>query len=303
MQNITSELIGSENLTSPHSDITIAVVTINTLRILFGLLAIGGNFLIILCVIQYRTLRTTTNLVIANLAAANFLNGCVTLWNGLMLLTSCSGLSPASVTVETIRRVVSLCVFFGNNMAILLIAIERFLCLKLALRYNTIVTIQRAAVSIVFIWICCGALCFGVFVKNFINLVCLVTSIFVVFLYSYIAFVAYKKSRNIVPQPQITHGRTAELLDNRKAEWKITKFLAIVLGVYFLSFLPWIVILSLGDRHIVYTCGDNSWLVFTAVITWNFNICFDPFVYVWKSEKFRICVKKRLGIKSDDLNF
>ena len=118
MQNITTEPIGWGNLTSPDSDMSIAVVTINTIRILFGLLAIGGNLLIILCVVQYKTLRTTTNLVIGNLAAANFSDGCVTLWNALTLLSSCSGPSPASVTVEIIRRVLSLYVFFGNNVAI-----------------------------------------------------------------------------------------------------------------------------------------------------------------------------------------
>ena len=74
MENITlgANISDTIILDSKMDNSTIAL---NSLRIFFGLTAICGNLLIITCVFKYRILRNPTNLVIANLSAADLLNG------------------------------------------------------------------------------------------------------------------------------------------------------------------------------------------------------------------------------------
>ena len=54
--------------------------------------------------------------------------------------------------------------------------------------------------------------------------------------------VTYKKSKQVAPQPEVLDGSTAEVLDNQKAQWKIIKFLDLVLGIYYGSYLPMAII-------------------------------------------------------------
>ena len=61
----------------PRNRFTIGgpTITLNAIRIFLGLTAIVGNFLIILCVSCFKGLRTTTNMLVVNLALVDLING------------------------------------------------------------------------------------------------------------------------------------------------------------------------------------------------------------------------------------
>ena len=123
-----------------------------------------------------------------------------------------------------------------------------------------------------------------------------------VILYIYVVTFAYKKSQEVAPLPQVVDGRTAEALDNQKAQWKITKFLALVLGVYCVSYVPWVISVILSGSYSLNYCYTSGSIVFFTVIIWGFNINVNSFLYVWKSKIFRIHLKKILGIKCNEID-
>ena len=96
-------------------------------------------------------------------------------------------------------------------------------------------------------------------------------------------------------------GSTAEALNNQKTQWKITKFLALVLGVYYGSYLPW-AITRVSGRNVLNSCDTSGIIWFFVITIWGLNVNVNPFLYVWKSQKFRICVKNILGIKSNEVD-
>ena len=165
------------------------------------------------------------------------------------------------------------------------------------------ITSRRTAFTLVLPWLLSAATCFTFHVERLKNtimpLVVALCIIGIVVFYSYIGCVACRKSRQVAsqPQPQVMDGRTAETLDNQKAQWKVSKFLALVLGVYLGSLLFCTILIAFNANYSIYSCNSPSLSLFFGLPSWGFNNCVNPFLYVWKSEKFQECVKKRLGIK------
>ena len=128
-----------------------------------------------------------------------------------------------------------------------------------------------------------------------------VTGLETLILYIYVTTVAYKKSEQVVPQPQVLDGSTAEVLDNQKTQWKIIKSLALVLGIYYGSYLP-MAIMRATDPNNSNKCDSSKIMGLFAMTIWGLNINVNPFLYVWKSRNFRICVKRIFGIKHNEVD-
>ena len=302
-ENVTFDAFQTVTINETATDTTTinnSVILLNVMRIFFGLAAIAGNSLIIICVIQYRSLRTITNILIANLAVADFLNGLAWVISSVLTFMYCVKIPSGLFIAESTISFIALFPFLGNNFAILLIALERFICIHYTLRYYSIVTSLRMAFILGLAWILC-AVCFAFPMegvqKTIVILGSLLCMMGTVALHSYVGFVACKKSRQVTPQPQVMDGRTAEALDNQQAQWKITKFLAFVLGVYSVSILLSAIVYVFTVHGRINSCDPILLPVFFAVAIWGFNNCVNPFLYVWKSEKFRTCVKKRLRLQ------
>ena len=298
MQNFTTGTNSTQNIVVTSKSFT----GLNAMKLFLGLVAIAGNSLIILCVIQYRSLRTITNLLIANLAVADFLNGSSWVILSTIALLHCVRNTAGSLPASSATSFLTLFPFLANNLAVLLIALERFICIHFALRYYTVVTFRRMAFTVSLTWILC-AVCFTAPMEQvrtiIIPLGSFLCMIVTVSLHCYVGFVACKKLREIAPQPQpqVMDGTTAESLDNQKAQWKITKFLALVLGVYSGSLLLSTIVLGFIFNGNMDSCNSIPLPAFFAVGIWGFNNCVNPFLYAWKSEKFRTSIKRRLGIK------
>ena len=301
LQNVTLNEIATDTNSTQVPILSNSFIVLSVIMIFFGLVAIAGNSVIILCVIQYRSLRTTTNLLIANLAVADFLHGCSWVICSAMTFADCIKIPTFSFIPNNTKVMITLLSFLANNFAVLVIALERFICIHFALRYNSILTSHRTAFTLTLTWIVCAVMCFTVPVEQLRNTIMpsvgLSCTIGIVVFYSYVGYVACKKSTQSVPQPQIMDGTTAEALDNQKAQWKVTKFLALVFGVYLGSVLLCTILMAFHAKRNIYDCSPTPLPIIFGVSCWGINNCVNPFLYVWKSEQFRKCVKKRLGIK------
>ena len=306
MENITLGANISETIT-PDLEMNNSTIALNSLRMFFGLTAICGNLLIMTCVFKYRILRTPTHFCIANLAAADYLNGCNMVSVSVMNLTFCTGLSAAHFPIKSIKEGFTHLGFLMNNLAIFYIALERFICIKLALRYNSIITFSRVLFTFAVTWICAAIFTFSIAVLDFVERpiirYCIygVIGLATLVLYVCVVTIAFKKSKQFAPLPQVMDGSTTEALDNQKIQWKITKFLALVLGVYYGSYLPW-AISRVSGINVLNSCDLSGIIWFFVITLWGLNVNVNPFLYVWKSQKFRICVKNILGIKSNEVD-
>ena len=56
-----------------------------------------------------------------------------------------------------------------NNLAIFYIALERFICIRLALRYKSIVTFSRVLITFVLTWICGAIFTFSIAVLDLVE--------------------------------------------------------------------------------------------------------------------------------------
>ena len=301
LQNSTLNETATDTNSTQTTILSSSFIALSIIMIFFGLVAIAGNSVIILCVIQYRSLRTTTNLLIANLAVADFLNGCSwVICSAMMTFSDCIKIPTVSYIPNDTKAVITLLSFLANNFAVLLIALERFICIHFALRYHSIVTSHRTAFILTLTWMF-AVMCFTAPVEQLRNTIMpsvgLSCTIGIVVFYSYVGYVACKKSTQSIPQPQVLDGRTAEALDNQKTQWKVTKFLTLVFGVYLGSVLLCTILMAFNAKRNIYDCSPTPLPIIFGVSCWGINNCVNPFLYVWKSEQFRKCVKKRLGIK------
>ena len=114
-----------------------------------------------------------------------------------------------------------------NNLAIFYIALERFICIKLALRYNSIITYSRVLLTFVLTWICAAIFTFSIAILDFVErpiipviLYCIygIFGLGTLILYIYVITTAYKKSKQVASLPQVMDGSTAEALNNQKIQ-------------------------------------------------------------------------------------
>ena len=87
----------------------------------------------------------------------------------VMNLIFCAELLTIHYTFERIKHGFVNSGFLMNNMAIFYIALERFICIKLALQYNSIVTFSRVLFTFVLTWICGAIFTFSIAVLDFVE--------------------------------------------------------------------------------------------------------------------------------------
>ena len=98
---------------------------------------------------------------------------------------------------------------------------------------------------------------------------------------------------------QIVDGSTAEILDHQKVQWKMTNFLAIVICAYYACYFSWALLMKFSKQPIN-NYKNSEFLGIVAVAMSGINICVNPFIYVSKSQNFRICLKRTLGLKTSE---
>ena len=217
---------------------------------------------------------------------------------------------------------------FGNLMAIFYISLERFICIHYPLKYPRIVTKHIVVFAIVIKWalMCFFAVSHWLFTEEmkfpcdptlmneyFITVIMIPTTFIILVtslvLYLKIGLTAYKQSQEIRAQnSQISVptneevGATVKESSLRKrtlsSERKIAKMLGLVIGLYYLSYVPLSVIIIINSKMknaspvLLNTMMGSARMVY-LVSTW-----INPFVYAWQSKDFRHYFGKLLRIKS-----
>ena len=173
MENSTSAVISSDvplvtkiscvhleeewyNLTASYIT-NVALIVINSLT---ALSAIAGNFLILLAVWRTPALRTPSNTLLCCLAFADFLVGLIVQpTNALQILFEVQRNVQAYCVAKIMTTGSLAWICAGVSFLVIsAISVERFLAIKLHLRYEEFVTNRRVLIVVSCFWIICTAL-------------------------------------------------------------------------------------------------------------------------------------------------
>ena len=271
-----------------------------------ALAAVIGNTITIFIVLKYEFLRTNTNYLIVSLAIADV----NTIWNAIFgPLTDgpwfdCNAdwqiFCVLRLFMETINSA-------GNLYSILLISIDRFLYISYPLRYEIFVTRARVVWTLVGVWVwvvlnamliipyynidghtrlcATSAVVPSIIETAFYLPGFAIVSTITAAMYSRIAYIAYRRSRDC--------AGTSSGVSNRSN--KILRMLSLVLGLYFLLWLPALVMFSF------LSADSPGWLVelyHMVALLWFVNSWINPFIYAWHSSEFRRGFRKFFGMKN-----
>lgn len=296
-----------------------------TIHVLLIIATIFGNSLVIKAFYKFSSLQNASNLILVSLSVADIL---MTVSFILHLAKIIVGKTPPTHVLCGFASTISLTF---NSIIILhlaLISVERFIAIKFALRYHTIVTNRRVMIASVVAWLWGFAVTVGFSqalktdglqtFKDFLQaltpcfdrhhepfslqsasvrsyLVFLVVSLLVVPIviimtsYSYIFAVAWKQRRQIREEDHLQGELTM------KHEMKGARTVAIVVGICLVSFIPLLVVLCLRFLTSSPITAHKMHAVYLAA---SLNACWNPVIYCWRNENFRSSFKKLLMCKA-----
>ena len=252
-----------------QSSVTLVYLVV---RCVEGLLAVIGNTLTIIAVLKYDRLRTITNILICSLAAADFLGGLDPVFVTLTYTYESS--SPLWMTLCLTELTINTISCAGNVLSILLITIDRYVYISLPLRYESLCQSRRVISVLLVLWMYVTisipsvislqsriparpdcqtrAVLLPVPYYSFLIGQFYLFSAAIVGLYAHIGLIAWRHGQTIA------NGRRRGSAGGRmlaRRENKITKMMGLVLGVYFMSYVPALVISSLV------TPDSTPWLI------------------------------------------
>ena len=287
-------------------------------RIFLGILAISGNSLTLTAIWKFENLRNPTNNLIASLAVADVLGGCVSFF---LLTTHLLQDSRLWIPICTMGETLNLIATTGNILNIFWITIDRYLYIVHPFTHSRWATERNSWVVIGFSWgwvislniiamLSTSKLKQGypcrfaamlppkVFISLHVSQLLIVTLV-VIALYLRIAYTAWTLRHPTTPNVQNDQppGDQEETSSARQG-WKITKMVAMVLGIFLLSVFCGTAIQFVNNLT---SRGAVIFLDRSLSILWWTNCWANPLVYAWQSEDIRKAFRKLLGLNSNSV--
>ena len=314
-ENMTSVIINaSENPVKVMANSPTAFLhAYIAVRIFLGTLAISGNSLTLAAIWKFENLRNPTNNLIASLAVADVLGGCVSFF---LLTTHLLKGSRIWIPICTIGETFNLVATNGNILTIFWITIDRYLYIvhpfthsKWATEHNSLVVITFSWVWVILIdvipMLTASKLKQGypcrfaamlppkIFIGLHLSQVMIVTPV-VIALYIRIAYTAWTLRHTITP---VTPNDQEEASSARQG-WKITKMIGMVLGIFLLS------VFCCTAIQFVNTLTSGGAVIFldrSLSILWWTNCWANPIIYAWQSHDIRNAFRKLLALNSNSV--
>lgn len=280
------------------------------ISILMTIAILFGNLLTITAVLRFSHLQTATNKLLVNLAVSDCIVGLIMPLRGAFFLEPALDTQKWACVMSVVLLQLSCASSICNMM---FIAIDRYVFISFPLRYPNIVTSRRCALVIIVTWT--YAVLFStslIYWNNWTqrspgqdcNLAQLSSSNYVYFFnvtqfcimvmvmltaYGLIWKQAYKHNRQISAQmAQSINGQ------NRSRDMKFIKTLLIVLGLFIISWSPYVLLLFTSSiDETLYNKEAYNITFFLGI----FNSTMNPFVYGWRNTEYRRAYKILLHLQ------
>lgn len=262
-------------------------------------IALGGNAIILLSIYQVRLLRTTSNIFIGSLAAADLVVALL-MYPTYIALTATKQWFSSHAALYKMENFLWIQSLVTSTFTLCAISIDRLIAVISAMQYKQIVTKKRCYYVVASIWIL--SLAFGsspLLVDDpdkasIVWIVCLLLTFviplaIIIYCYAHIFRAAQDQKAKV---SSLNPAEAAEMLRNRKA----ASTAAIVIGLFFVTFFPNVVFSCLDlaskdgcEKAVVY----RHWL-WGILLAFSSSAC-NPFVYAARIREFKCACKTLLG--------
>ena len=262
---------------------TIAIFLIN---VFLCLAALFGNSAILVAIWKNPSLQSTANILLSSLAVTDFFVGLIAQPMPIvLLLTGMYGVPSSSYRFICLGFNYVSHVLCGSSLCIITaIGLDRFLALRLHLRYNSIVTSFCVSVVVSGIWICLLLLMINIFweYQSFYNTISIAICVIIV-----ANFVIYFKIHRIVRrhQVQIQHLQPANngniFRVKRLKKTAVNTFL--VFSFLCCCYAPHMSVLIINS-------ASFTALLITATLAF-LNSSLNPLLYCWRVREIRTAIQ------------
>ena len=277
------------------------LVTLITINSISAITAILLNSLVIIAIMTKQQLRTLYNILLACLAATDLLVG--VLVQPLFVASDIKhilGIGPFCV-LDTVVVVITYSLCGASIGHLVLISVERYVFIKLPLRYEDIVTEERITGGVLMAWAVSASTSIMRIALAFINseskvypnlltisvmLTAVIVLVYIAFIvYTYIAiFLEARNQKRRLQTEQLSEEEAKRLRKNNKAANTLT----IILTARLFSYIPTVIFIAmtafsddLVEPHVLYVL--SAWC-YTFVYLGSL---LNPLIYCWRIKKLR----------------
>ena len=290
--------------------------------------AVLGSYFVLRAFHKFRNLRTASNNILVSLSIADGLLAIPLILDIIQLCLKYNAAIRPHMRMHILKEVDGTITLFLLSVIVLhlsLMSSERFIAIKFALRYHTIVTKRRARIVSIALWLWALVIVIALpwtlygttghkdYREFHIemhpdndkakelhirwHLVLTAASMFLVPLlimicsYTYIFIVSHKQRQRVRKQ-----GRDFPGMPTIKHEMKGARTLAIVVALCLLSIIPILVVTSLRVFWSTLLAGHHQKLLQHIVykVAMLLNAACNPLTYGWRNEEFRNAFRKML---------
>ena len=274
------------------------------INIIAAAFAVTGNGMVIAAVLQRSSLRSPSTCLLCCLAVSDFFTGALS--QPVYVIYSTALLDSSYDLYCSLTTVSYLAGYFMSGMSFLvltLINVDRFLALQYPFRYNDLVTNGRVLTAA-----SCCCVVIGILlalpitgqVKTFegmvtvIIVVCLVIDIAT---YCCVFRIIHKHEARIETERQLSIRFGQELQALSQNQKKKSRTAAIVSGLYFLCYTPYLgvtIAMAASGKDIMQVDVRIAWNVASTIVYMNAAI--NPGLYFYRMRNVREAVKDTLKI-------
>lgn len=196
---------------------------------------------------------------------------------------------------------------FGDLAGIFGISVERFVFITYALNHDQILTTRRtvALATAMVVYILASAVAIVTSPMDFpvgkpcipkhatnLRLLSILGIPFVIAVFPTVALFYYKiarlaySKRDKVSPPLSANQNAAHR--SRKSDWKVTKTLSIVIGVFAVTYVPYSLVITVVP--------DGVWIQEIFAMLWNLNTFINPVIYGYRNTQFKRAFRSLLHV-------
>ena len=268
---------------------------------ILAIVTIVGNSLVLVTIWRTPRLHSPSNVLLAGLALSDL---------GVGLITQPARIVQTLLQPSTKTRVY--CIYYQVNFYILSvfssnlfisislftltsITVDRYLALRLHLRYQELVTVKRVLIVLLSVWTV-GLLLFlwrmfrDVLSVGFEPSVVILTACVLLTIWSYLTIFKTVRRHQAQIHAQVVIPHKGELMSNIVRYRKSVFNILYIVGFFMISYIPCLSVLT------IFSLGVGIGIVIKeTVFTLMFlNSCVNPVLYCWRMREIRLALKEIL---------
>ncbi|XP_068697296.1 adenosine receptor A2a-like [Montipora capricornis] len=289
-------LIGLYPCTNISAPTELSIIS-GTCCSILAVAAVIGNVLVLLAIIidPYRQLRSPFNFLVANLAAADLIVGCLALPMSVeFYVREATSERLVLLPRDVARRISFFISCTASLLSIAAITVDRFIAISFPMKYRLMLDSRRTVVTSCVLWIFSIGFPFLYFKVGYLKYHFFFANTAVVTTFAVLCVTYAKVFRTF--KHQMKHWDTIQNcpgqhnnIKMRTLKWekKVTQTFLVMLSLFIACFLPALVL-----NYVISFCGHCScvfihWARDINYILIMANSSMNPFVFAWRLKPFR----------------